>query len=45
MERMKCDGVAGNKLCSNTAPVAATDNSDFIHVFVWFKRKGQGKQD
>jgi len=44
VERIKPDGVAGYKLCRNTAPVAATNNSDFIHGFVWFKRMGQEKK-
>jgi len=45
MERRKLDGVGGDKLCCNTAPVAATNNRDFVHGFVWLKRKEQEKEE
>ena len=32
MEGGKPDGVRGNKLCRNTAPIAATNNGDFKHL-------------
>lgn len=31
MERPELEGVRGNKLCRNTAPIATTNNGDFIH--------------